>query len=81
MTETRLIWGNIFCPVRGIRTLAFQYILYFVPKHAVYVFITDNTRISFHKAHLYKSIRFIFTCEESLYSQSEFRTAISHVEV
>ena len=44
-------------------------------------FITHNTRISFHKAHLYKSIRFIFTCEKSLYSQSELRTAISHVEV
>ena len=43
--------------------------------------ITHNTRILFHKAHLYKSIRFIFTCEKSLYSQSELRTAISHVEV
>ena len=43
-------------------------------------FITHNTRILFHKAHLYKSIRFIFTCEKSLYSQSELRTAISHVE-
>ena len=30
--------------------------------------ITHNTRILFHKAHLYKSIRFIFTCEKSLYS-------------
>ena len=44
-------------------------------------FITHNTIILFHKAHLYKSIRFIFTCEKSLYSQSELRTAISHVEV
>ena len=26
--------------------------------------ITNNTRISFHKAHLYKSIRSIFTCEK-----------------
>ena len=44
-------------------------------------FSTHNTRILFHKAHLYKSIRFIFTCEKSLYSQSELRTAISYVEV
>ena len=44
-------------------------------------FITHNTRILFHKAHLYKSIRCIFTCEKSLYSQSELRTAISHVKV
>ena len=28
----------------------------------VHDFITHNTRILFHKAHLYKSIRFIFTC-------------------
>ena len=42
--------------------------------------ITHNMRILFHKAHLYKSIRFIFTCEKGLYSQSEWRTAISHVE-
>ena len=48
---------------------------------AVPSFITHNTRILFYKAHLYKSIRFIFTCEKSLYSQSELRTAISHVEV
>ena len=47
----------------------------------VKLFITHNTRILFHQAHLYKSIRFIFTCEKSLYSQSELRTAISHVEV
>ena len=47
----------------------------------VFVFITHNTRILFHKAHLYKSIRCIFTCEKSLYSQSELRTAISHVKV
>ena len=45
----------------------------------IYIFITHNTRILFHKAHLYKSIRFIFTYEKSLYSQSELRTA--HVEV
>ena len=44
-------------------------------------FITHNMRILFHKAHLYKSIRFIFTCGKGLYSQSEWRTAISHVEV
>ena len=44
-------------------------------------FITHKTRILFRKAHLYKSIRFIFTCEKSRYSQSEWRTAISHVEV
>ena len=44
-------------------------------------FITHNKRILFHKAHLYKSIGFIFTCEKGLYSQSEWRTAISHVEV
>ena len=49
--------------------------------HPVLTFITHNTRILFHKAHLYKSIRFIFTCEKSLHSQSELRTAISHVEV
>ena len=42
---------------------------------------THNMRISFHKAHLYKSIRFIFTCGKGLYSQSEWSTAISHVEV
>ena len=42
---------------------------------------THNMRILFHKAHLYKSIRFIFTCGKGLYSQSEWRTAISHVEV
>ena len=47
----------------------------------VTAFITHNTRILFHKAHLYKSIRCIFTCEKSLYSQSELRTAISHVKV
>ena len=47
----------------------------------VKLFITHNTRILFHKAHLYKSIRCIFTCEKSLYSQSELRTAISHVKV
>ena len=44
-------------------------------------FITHNMRILFHKAHLYKSIHFIFTCGKGLYSQSEWRTAISHVEV
>ena len=44
-------------------------------------FITQNTRILFHKAHLYKSFRFIFTCEKSLYSQSEWRTAISRAKV
>ena len=44
-------------------------------------FITHSTRILFHKAHLYKSKRFIFICEKRLYSQSELRTAISHVEV
>ena len=47
---------------------------------AIREFITHNTRILFHKAHLYKSIRFSFTCEKSLYSQSELRTAISHVK-
>ena len=47
----------------------------------VKIIITHNTRILFDKALLYKSIRFIFTCEKSLYSQSELRTAISHVEV
>ena len=31
--------------------------------------------------YLWKSIRFIFTREESLYSQSEWRTVLSHVEV
>ena len=45
------------------------------------LFITLNTRILFRKSHLYKSIRFIFTCGKGLYSQSEWRTAISHVEV
>ena len=29
------------------------------------MFITHKTRILFHKAHLYKSIRFIFTCEKT----------------
>ena len=48
---------------------------------AINSFITHNTRILFHKAHLYKSVRCIFTCEKSLYSQSELRTAISHVKV
>ena len=38
--------------------------------------IIRNTRISFRKAHLQKSICYIFTCEKSLYSQSEWRTAI-----
>ena len=33
------------------------------------------------KNHLWKSISFIFTREESLYSQSEWRTVLSHVEV
>ena len=47
----------------------------------VILFITHNMRILFPKAHLYKSIRFIFTCGKGLYSQSEWRTAISHVEV
>ena len=50
-------------------------------RYIVIFFITHNTRILLHKAHLYKSIRFFFTCEKSLYSQSELRTAISHVEV
>ena len=49
--------------------------------YGISCFITHNMRILFHKAHLYKSIHFIFTCEKSLYSQSELRTAISHVEV
>ena len=44
-------------------------------------FITHNMRILFHKAPLYESIRFIFTCEKSLYSQSEWLTALSRVEV
>ena len=44
-------------------------------------FITHIMRILFHKAHLYKSIRFIFTCGKGLYGQSEWRAAISHVEV
>ena len=39
-------------------------------------FITRITRILFRKAYLYKSIRFIFTCEKSLYSRSEWRTAV-----
>ena len=30
----------------------------------VFLFITHNTRILFHKSHLNKSIRFIFTCED-----------------
>ena len=34
-----------------------------------------------HKPHLHKSIRFIFTCEKSLYILSEWRTALSCVEV
>ena len=42
----------------------------------VKIFITRNTRISFRKAHLQKSICYIFTCEKSLYSQSEWRTAV-----
>ena len=54
---------------------------YFILFYTEEIFITHNTRILFHKAHLYKSIRFIFTCEKTLYSQSELRTAISHVEV
>ena len=33
------------------------------------------------KAHLLKSTRFIFTCGKSLYSQLEWRTALSRVEV
>ena len=40
------------------------------------LFITRNARISFHKAHLQKSICYIFTYEKSLYSQSEWRTAV-----
>ena len=32
---------------------------------AVTNIITHDTRILFHKAHLYKSIRFIFTCEKT----------------
>ena len=42
----------------------------------IYFFITRNTKISFQKAHLQKSICFIFTCEKSLYSQSEWRIAV-----
>ena len=45
-------------------------------KHNVFLFITRNTRISFRKAHLQKSICYIFTCEKSLYSQSKWRTAV-----
>lgn len=41
----------------------------------VIYFITRITRILFRKAYLYKSIRFIFTCEKNLYSQSEWRSA------
>ena len=44
-----------------------------------YIFIAHE--ILLHKANLYKSIRFIFAREKSLYSQSERRTALSHVEV
>ena len=55
--------------------------VHFRVSYAVILFITHNTRILFHKARLYKSIRFIFTCVKSLYSQSELRTAISHVKV
>ena len=39
-------------------------------------FITRNTGISFQKAHLQKSICFIFTYEKSLYSQSECYAAV-----
>lgn len=42
----------------------------------VIFFIARNTRISFHKAHLSKSVYFIFTCEKSQYSQSEWSTAV-----
>ena len=42
----------------------------------IYFFITRNTGISFQKAHLQKSICFIFTCEKSLYSQSECYAAV-----
>ena len=58
-----------------------QVLIMFPLKDKIMQFITHNTRILFHKAHLYKSIRFIFTCEKSLYSQLELRTAILHVEV
>ena len=77
-TVGRELWlailSSLLCPEtdRNIRIGEQGYVFYF---------ITHNTRILFHKAHLYKSIRFIFTCEKSLYSQSQLRTAISHVKV
>ena len=65
--------------VRDARTLK----LYFLPfiVQLIKCFFTRNTKILFHKANLQKSIRFIFTCEKSLYSQSEWRSAVSRVEV
>ena len=49
---------------------------------AVQTFITLNARILFHKAHLQKSIPFIFICEKVYtYSPSEWRGAVSRVEV
>ena len=46
----------------------------------VKIFITRNTRIPFQK--LICTIYMLFlTCEKSLYSQSEWRTAVSHVDV
>ena len=68
-------------PIHNEQTINPHAPVQFPSSFYVHIFITQNTRILFHKAHLYKSIRFIFTCEKSLYSQSELRTAISHVEV
>ena len=50
--------------------------LLLVAVHYVNLFITRNTRISFRKAHLQKAICYIFTCEKSLYSQSEWRVDV-----
>ena len=59
--QTRLFWRLIYSYI----FLSFIIVLI----SFIICFITHNTRILFHKAHLYKSIRFIFTCEKSLYSQ------------
>ena len=77
-----LLYSSVFYCAVLYCTVLYCTVLYCTVLYCtVLYFITHNTRILFHKAHLYKSIRCIFTCEKSLYSQSELRTAISHVKV
>ena len=48
----------------------------------IYIFITRNTRISFHKAHLYRNLYAIFSHVKKAYTANENGVQLfSHVEV